>query len=253
LDGATKRPLSFFNWATDTKKVKLTDYETLTVLLRPDVNLFSITYNSYDENGELLDVTNTLVNALNSSILSDGSIGNYANMRLNIPVGPMNLGLVPDTKYYTVKLNGPGDAQLGPLLRFNVVCDDLDFRMAFLNRLGAFEYASFRLVEDSIETERLNYQKELGYGYTSKDRGFKTYAQTSEVTYRLISDKLNKTEAEWMFNLLESNAIYRIMPDGSARPLVMKTNAAKKFLERDAGVKVYEIVVSDAHKKGSNV
>ena len=83
--------------------------------------------------------------------------------------------------------------------------------VAFLNKLGAFEYLTFNLVsKTSTKVSRKTYKKVLPYNYTMGDRGDTVYDMGITEELSLVSDWLTDEEALQVRTLIESPEVYII-------------------------------------------
>src|SRR5574343_141045 len=220
------------------KGLYFSDYQTLSYIAAtsgtiPDYALFNF-YDKYDEN----------------LIVATYAIGVTSSLgtRIDIPTGPANIdpfGLdaqlhVEMTRAYLNQVN------YSSLYRVRMVnwptypsgsptslCGKFQYRfnksifinsnrpnsneeyplitIAFLNKLGAFEYLTFNLVsKTSTKINRKNYKKVLNYNYTIGDRGNTINDMNIVEELSLTSDWLSDEEALQVRTLLESQEVYII-------------------------------------------
>lgn len=91
-------------------------------------------------------------------------------------------------------------------------------QIAFLNKLGAFEYLTFGLVSKrSIKVDRKKYKRVLAYNYTTGDRGNTIFDAGVTEEMSLQSDWLTDQESLQVADLISSPEVYIV---GEFDPLV---------------------------------
>jgi hypothetical protein len=84
-------------------------------------------------------------------------------------------------------------------------------RLAWLNRLGGIDYWTFRFIEsNNIRLVRNNYNKNLNYGSTKRDRSLSTYKLDYYNEWTVVSDILDDETSEWLAELATSTEVYWI-------------------------------------------
>jgi hypothetical protein len=179
-------------------------------------------------------------NGLDKSIIQEVGCGpkNIANLTtLNtiFQTQPINLN---DVKSYKVWLSGTNLNTSGPStekIKFNIICPTKwqPIQLAFLNRLGTFDYYTFRLKnEKNLSIERATFNRKLGqvssnkYGYNVGDRGTTVYNTRATESVICSSDYLNQKEADWLEELITSPEVFHIK-NGQLLPVIILTNSFK--------------------------
>jgi len=204
-------PKSFLsNYGTKSKRVALTDYETLSFIVASGrENNLRIRYSFYKNNSTFpIAQTNVFVS------------GNTYR-RLDIAAGPKSLlwyvdvytGLsyVNDCDYYTIQLRtqvGSNNLPISELKTYVIdkTCSQYErTTVAFLNRLGGYDFFSFNMDKKKTMTiKRDEYNKILPYNYTIGMRGSTVYNTDVEETFTMNSNWISEYECVWLEELLTS-------------------------------------------------
>lgn len=150
---------------------------------------------------------------------------------IRIPVGTYNIsqigsldlqsGALPiltnSVDHYTVQVghNTYGD---GYAIRVNIVeyCNSPQvFRLHWLNQQGGFDSFNFEMYNTkNVGIERKYYKKPYGtvtsgtWSYSASDRLNTTMLTTSKTSYRVVSNWISDSEAEWLKELLTSPVVF---------------------------------------------
>jgi hypothetical protein len=122
-------------------------------------------------------------------------------------------------------------------------CHREKVRFAFINKLGAWDYYNnYNPVRQAIDVKREQYTaprvdySSLTSTYDISRRGLKDYHNSTDDTFTVDTDLLNKTNANWLEELIESPSVY-IQRNGEFIPIVItdssytaNTNQARQKL-----------------------
>jgi len=190
---------------TEFKSVYVNNYETIHFLLdapsfsSPSTHVWKINYNFYDSTGALY-ATNTL------------NIATDVNMKMYMaPAGPQNLidaGIRSDfdnIDHYSVALQYT-DAFVPYnkwVKKFKLVdnCSPYpdNFRLAFQNRNGGFEYWNFNYRStNTLTTSSTEWRKNLPYNYTIGDRQDSVLANKAVETWTISSDWITAYDSSFL-------------------------------------------------------
>ena len=166
-----------------------------------------------------------------------GSSNNYyrsialARKTYDIPCGPANinattgswysdLGVTPTSdptidgtigSYQVTWLDG-GSSLISETVTFNLdhnPCTNEWTRIKFLNRLGAFEYFTFKGYRNkSINIRKNYYQRPLAASYTVDQGGDRTMYTDSRTQFVVYSQQLKQADREWLIEMLEGNECF---------------------------------------------
>jgi hypothetical protein len=198
--------------------VFLNNYETISFLIDTEPNppgirpvgTFSMYVITYDINGNSLNGYHVAPN------LTDGDY-----RRLDFGCGPANLTAWgvdfnpgPPVSYYTIQPQSgvPAYTVIGETRQFNIINNVSpwnNMRIAFLNRLGGFDYWNFNWKnKNSITTNRTEFKKVLNWNYNVGDRQQTVLTQTALETYTISTDWLTETQASYLKELITSSEVY---------------------------------------------
>jgi len=210
------------------------DYGVLTV---PADNGTALTGNAiddiqilqFDEAGALLqtDVLNCIVAA--------GTIN-------HLPLLPANIddvfGLDADWHHYLLNFRNAGGTATARSIAVFKADDECRFdkiRLGWTNSRGGWDYFNFtKRSEESYSVERKRYRKVVGnygtadageaFGFNTYDRGMTERSPFVEKMMRIRTDFLTEGQFEYLKNLIYSESVYIINPDGSATPVLIDSN-----------------------------
>ncbi len=202
------------------KRVSLNDYETVSYLIDNTATLIqSVFVNTYDSNFNLLNFQSYTYNL------------NAGYRRIDVGCGPKNLPTalgVASASYYMVALKD-GTNYYGCRLfkvkenEINKTCSPWPTtRLAWLNRLGGFDYYSFNWKNtNTISTAKTMFRRDLDWNYTVGDREQMVLNQLAFESYTISSDFVSEREANWFKELITSPEVYVITPTGGKLPIVL--------------------------------
>jgi hypothetical protein len=183
----------------------------------------------FDEAGALLqtDVLNCIIAA--------GTIN-------HLPLLPANIndifGLDADWNHYLLNFRKSGGTAAARSIAVFKAADECRFdkiRLGWTNSRGGWDYFNFtKRSEESYSVERKRYRKVVGnygtadettaFGFNTYDRGLTERSPFVEKMMRIRTDFLTEGQFEYLKNLIYSESVYMINPDGSATPVVIESN-----------------------------
>jgi len=183
----------------------------------------------FDEAGALLqtDVLNCIIAA--------GTIN-------HLPLLPANIndifGLDADWHHYLLNFRNSGGTATARSIAVFKADDECRFdkiRLGWTNSRGGWDYFNFtKRSEESYSVERKRYRKVVGnygtadageaFGFNTYDRGLTERSPFVEKMMRIRTDFLTEGQFEYLKNLIYSESVYIINPDGSATPVLIDSN-----------------------------
>jgi hypothetical protein len=183
----------------------------------------------FDEAGALLqtDVLNCIIAA--------GTIN-------HLPLLPSNIndifGLDADWHHYLLNFRNSGGTATARSIAVFKADDECRFdkiRLGWSNSRGGWDYFNFtKRSEESYSVERKRYRKVVGnygtanageaFGFNTYDRGMTERSPFVEKMMRIRTDFLTEGQFEYLKNLIYSESVYIINPDGSATPVLIDSN-----------------------------
>ena len=141
------------------------------------------------------------------------------------------------TQYLITFKNAGGSPCATPIAVFKAA-DECRFdkvRLGWTNSRGGWDYFNFtKRSEESYSVERKRYRKVVGnygtadaenaFGFNTYDRGLTERSPFVEKMLKIRTDFLTEGQFEYLKNLIYSESVYIINPDGSATPVVVDTN-----------------------------
>lgn len=113
---------------------------------------------------------------------------------------------------YEIQLFNNTSGAISEAVLFNLDhsgCEDNWTRIKFLNRLGAFEYFTFKGYKDrSVSIRRNYYQNVLGESYTVDQGGDRTLYIDSRDEFTVHSQPLKEADRIWLIEMLEGMECY---------------------------------------------
>lgn len=207
-------PRSFLtNYATASyKPIQIGEWETLSFFnYKPIFAAGRTLYKFFDSNNSQIGIFTQ-----SYSLSAAGNIGRY-----DIPAGTANLALLgvsfTNVDHYTIRIvdnTSSNGATISETRTYGINrdCSIYDnVRMAFLNRLGAFDFWTF--TQDDKQTydiQRTEYTKELDWDYSIGDRGRTILAQRVQEMHRINTDWIDETTYAWLSELVTSPEVYVI-------------------------------------------
>lgn len=165
------------------------------------------------------------INGATISGFSYNVSGTQRYRRADFGVGTMNItnGTAfdftdPNVGSYTFTLKSATGSVLSETIKYKIVDECTPYektRVAFLNRLGGFEYFTFtRDNKKTVNIKRNEYSKVLPwdwqYGKPEKrsDRGSTIFAIEADESFTLNSNWITEAEAQWLEEMMTSPEIY---------------------------------------------
>jgi hypothetical protein len=229
---------AYTNDLTEKKPIYINDYETLDILVATiSFASYPVVYCSYvyyDSNN-----TNLGSDSIDYVAADGGNILRYA-----VPTGTQNIFNIGGSgstfisngslDHYEVII-GLGDGS-NPLpdddisRRFNYQiipnCRPYEVvRLAFLNKLGGYDYWNFNLVSKyKSNLKRTQIDRALRPLYDLGERGRDVIYSTAVENWTINTDFLTDTDALFIRELVESSSVFIVETDGSILPVVVTDN-----------------------------
>ena len=183
----------------------------------------------FDIAGALLQ-TDTL-----ACVIAAGSIN-------HLPLLPGNINnlflLDVDWHHYLINFFDSGAAPCARSIAVFKADDECRFdkiRLGWTNSRGGWDYFNFtKRSEESYSVERKRYRKVVGnyatadeaeaFNFNTYDRGLTERSPFVEKMMRIRTDFLTEGQFEYLKNLIYSESVYIINPDGSAIPVLIDSN-----------------------------
>jgi hypothetical protein len=160
----------------------------------------------------------------------------------HLPLLPANIndvfGLDADWHHYLLNFrNAGGTATARGIAVFKAAeeCRFDKIRLGWTNSRGGWDYFNFtKRSEQSYSVERKRYRKVVGnyatadettaFGFNTYDRGLTERSPFVEKMMRIRTDFLTEGQFEYLKNLIYSESVYIINPDGTATPVLIDSN-----------------------------
>jgi hypothetical protein len=160
----------------------------------------------------------------------------------HIPLLPANINemfsLAATWNHYLISFYTAGSAICARSIAVFKATDECRFdkvRLGWTNSRGGWDYFNFtKRSEESYSVERKRYRKVVGnygtadageaFGFNTYDRGLTERSPFVEKMLRVRTDFLTEGQFEYLKNLIYSESVYIINPDGSATPVVIDSN-----------------------------
>lgn len=189
---------------------------------------------------------------------------------IHIPYGPQNftndvsLNVLSGTgwEYYTVEFLSPLTTieQTFTVYRMSDCIEENGVRLAFINKLGVFDYYTFELTRTNRENYTSDTYRQTFIPYETVNntltydptrRGEKIYNKKIEVNETATSNWLTQSEADWLIELFESPSVFK--QEGSNFIPVIVSNSSIDRKTNPRGQKLYNLTVEYrfAHPKKS--
>jgi hypothetical protein len=210
------------------------DYGVLTL---PADDGTTLTGNAID------DVQIVQFNASGTPIQTDTLACVIAAGTLNhLPLLPGNIedafGLQATWHHYLLNFRNAGGTATARSIAVFKADDECRFdkiRLGWTNSRGGWDYFNFtKRSEESYSVERKRYRKVVGnygtadageaFGFNTYDRGLTERSPFVEKMMRIRTDFLTEGQFEYLKNLIYSESVYIINPDGSATPVLIDSN-----------------------------
>jgi hypothetical protein len=113
---------------------------------------------------------------------------------------------------YEIQLFNNTSGAISEAVLFNLDhsgCEDNWTRIKFLNRLGAFEYFTFKGYRDkSVNIRKNYYNRVLSESYSIGEGGDRTMYTDSRTQFVVYSQQLKQADREWLIEMLEGNECF---------------------------------------------
>jgi hypothetical protein len=172
----------------------------------------------------------------------DAKPSNFANWAYYEIYGTNALGNAIETAKYYFYRYGSGasvDDRHQSCTRYDNV------RLAWVNRLGAWDYMNFRGKSvESVDIRKSESAKmpgtwnELTFGYDNWDRGRQTLFSEATRKLKVNSDWLNDDEASWLEELFTSNNVQILADSNIVYPVILKNKSYIKKTSVNDRVKI---------------
>jgi hypothetical protein len=229
---------AYTNDLTEKKPIYINDYETLDILVATiSFASYPVVYCSYvyyDSNN-----TNLGSDSIDYVAADGGNILRYA-----VPTGTQNIfdiggsgssfisnGLLD---HYEVIIGlGDGsnpipDDDISRRFNYQVISNCRPYevvRLAFLNKLGGYDYWNFNLVSKyKSNLKRTQIDRSLDPQYVKGDRGRDVIYSTAVENWTINTDFLTDTDALFIRELVESSSVFIVETDDSILPVVITEN-----------------------------
>jgi len=207
---------------------------------------------SMQENEYLtIGVYNNSVNSISSSLYSGSTKINEINYNISdkFTTVPLNLLLSGSWNYAEVNVSSSIGTQS---YRYEAKKDDCreKVRFAFINKLGSWDYfTNFNPVREVIEVEREQYTaarvdySSLTSTYDISRRGVKDYHNSTDNIFTVDTDYLDKENANWLEELIESPSVYIQRNPGDMIPIII-TDSSYTANTNQARQKVFKYTIN---------
>jgi hypothetical protein len=160
----------------------------------------------------------------------------------HLPLLPANIneafGLQATWHHYLITFRNSGGTSCARSIAVFKADDECRFdkiRLGWTNSRGGWDYFNFtKRSEESYSVERKRYRKVVGnygtadageaFGFNTYDRGLTERSPFVEKMMRIRTDFLTEGQFEYLKNLIYSESVYIINPDGSATPVLIDSN-----------------------------
>ena len=168
-------------------------------------------------------------------VISAGTINHLPLLPANIDAA---FGLQATWNHYLINFRTSASAPCARSIAVFKAADECRFdkvRLGWTNSRGGWDYFNFtKRSEESYSVERKRYRKVVGnygtadettaFGFNTYDRGLTERSPFVEKMLRIRTDFLTEGQFEYLKNLIYSESVYIINPDGSATPVVIDSN-----------------------------
>jgi len=161
--------------------------------------------------------------------------------------------------YYTVQAENTGSA-ISELYRFNIVDENCKgyetIRLAYLNRLGTYDYYNFnKRSTRTTAVQKNTFKKAYGdyqgatYSYGVYQGGTNNYGVTANETIEANTDFISEAEAEALEELFTSPSVFMQNTNGDFEPVVITEKEYTKQTSANDRIIQYTIGLHKAHNK----
>jgi len=192
---------------------------------------------------DIFDVQIVQFNAAGSPVQTDVLACTIAEGWINhLPLLPANINemfaLDANWHHYLLNFRKSGGNPAARSLAIFKAADECRFekiRLGWTNSRGGWDYFNFtKRSEESYSVERKRYRKVIGnygtadageaFGFNTYDRGMTERSPFVEKMLRIRTDFLTEGQFEYLKNLIYSESVYIINPNGSATPVLIDSN-----------------------------
>jgi len=192
---------------------------------------------------DIFDIQIVQFNAAGAPIQTDTVSCTIAAGNINhLPLLPANVndayGLQATWHHYLVTFRNAGGTSCATPIAVFKAADECRFdkiRLGWTNSRGGWDYFNFtKRSEENYSVERKRYRKVVGnygiadettsFGFNTYDRGLTERTPFVEKMLRVRTDFLTEGQFEYLKNLIYSESVYIINPDGSATGVVIDSN-----------------------------
>jgi hypothetical protein len=170
-----------------------------------------------------------------SCVIAPGTIN-------HMPVMPANIneifGLDSTWNHYLITFRKSGGSPAARGIAVFKAAEECRFdkiRLGWTNSRGGWDYFNFtKRSEQSYSVERKRYRKVVGnyatadettaFDFNTYDRGLTERSPFVEKMMRIRTDFLTEGQFEYLKNLIYSESVYIINPDGTATPVLIDSN-----------------------------
>tara|TARA_R110002167_G_scaffold109315_2_gene278675 strand:- start:1630 stop:2970 length:1341 start_codon:yes stop_codon:yes gene_type:complete len=257
------------------RKLRRTDYAT--------IGFFNGSFQDYDANNNTSKAYNALIKFYNSADVQQGATITVDNETVNggatpsaapngdyygllyFGVGAKNLtdsgvAVPAATSYYTVYFTGNDGSITSQTYTYELQDADCKgyevIRLAYLNRLGAYDYYNFtKLSRRTTNISRENYTKNLGtwqgeeYSYNTFDRARTVLSTSVKETIEANTDYITELEAEGLEELFTSPAVWMYDDSNQWQAVVVTEESYTKQTTANDMLKQYIIAIEKSHDK----
>ena len=161
--------------------------------------------------------------------------------------------------YYTVNAENTGST-ISAIYRFNIESDDCKgyetIRLAYLNRLGAYDYYNFnKRSTRTTAVQKNTFKKAYGdyqstkYSYGVYQGGTNNYGVTANETIEANTDFISEAEAQALEELFTSPSVFMQNTNGDLEPVVITESEYTKQTSANDRIIQYTIGLHKAHNK----
>lgn len=191
----------------------------------------------------IYDVQILQFNAAGTPVQTDVLSCVIAQSSINhLPLLPGNIsdifGLAATWNHYLINFRKSGGSAAARSIAVFKAAEECRFdkvRLGWTNSRGGWDYFNFtKRSEENYSVERKRYRKIVGnygtadeteaFGFNTYDRGLTERSPFVEKMLRIRTDFLTEGQFEYLKNLIYSESVYIINPDGSATPVVIDSN-----------------------------
>jgi len=227
--------LSGFTTLTGTQYLKLVTYGGKNGASKLEIYYLALTFNA---NRFDIPVGAANINATTGSWLN-GLGAPRTDPTIDSTVGSYTIKLIDD-------IIAPTDISEQVLYNVDNSCSTNHTRIKFLNRLGAFEYFTFKGYKDRSITIRKNYyQQNLDDGYSIGSGGDRVLDIDSRTKFEVYSQPMKQADRIWLEELLEG---YECFVEEGSNYIPIKVRAGEtKIIDEGADLMTIKLVYEYAN------